>query len=305
MQIRTDTAPEQKFQGGTITIGNFDGLHLGHRALLAEAQKHGGPLIVLTFDPHPVQVLHPDRALKRLFPREDTAEQLAHLGFDLFVVLKFTRELAQLSADEFLQVHVLKPYRPHHLVVGHDFGLGQGRKGNIDFLKSWAAQHSIALHIVSAVKDGETVVSSGRIREALAQGDVELSARWLQRPFYLKGRAIRGDGRGTQLGFPTVNQTFENETVPATGVYVSALHSDGHRYAAVSNIGINPTFSGDVLKVESFILAGEQVHIGENVKLDLLKRLRAERKFAGPEDLKKQIERDILEAKAFHKTWMR
>lgn len=292
---------QQKFQGGAITFGNFDGLHLGHRALVEAAETAGRPAIVFTFDPHPMRVLHPEKAVKSLFPRVDLIEQLEKMKVDLLVLQPFDAWFARVTAAEFLDEYVIKPFQPKAIVVGHDFGFGRGREGSLDFLKAKAKEKNIQLRVVSALSVDGVVASSGRIREAVANGDMERARIFLARPFYLRGRPVAGDGRGEALGFPTLNQSVENETIPPHGVYISSLRVGERSYPSVTNIGVNPTFAtGTHLKVESFVLAGKIAGAFERVDLDLLKRVRPEIKFANVEELKKQIGRDILEAKHFH-----
>jgi riboflavin kinase/FMN adenylyltransferase len=292
---------QQKFQGGAVTFGNFDGLHLGHRALVEAAQRAGRPATVFTFDPHPMRVLHPERAVKSLFPRVDLIEQLEKMNVDLLVLQPFDAWFARVTASGFLDDYVIQPFQPKTIVVGHDCGFGRGREGTLDFLKAKADEKDIQVQVVDALTVGGVVASSGRIRDAVAAGDMERARMFLGRPFYLRGRPVAGDGRGEALGFPTLNQSVENETLPPHGVYVSSLRVGEKSYPSVTNIGINPTFAtGTHLKVESFALSGKIPGTVERVDLDLLKRLRPEIKFASVEELKKQIERDILEAKHFH-----
>ena len=201
MQIwrQVDPAARNLFQGGSIVIGNFDGLHLGHQALLAAAADYPGPHIVITFDPHPVQVLQPERGLKRLFPREDLAEILPSRGVDLLVILPFTKEFAQLEPEDFLEGFV-GPLRPRHIVAGYDFVFGRERHGSLERLRAWAGPRGAQVDVVSAITfspSGEPV-SSGRLRELIGQGKVAEAAALLGRPFYLRGRV--GSGRDAVVG---------------------------------------------------------------------------------------------------------
>lgn len=291
-----DAAP---FRGAVVMIGNFDGLHLGHQSLLAAAEKAaaGGPKVVITFDPHPLQVLAPEKALKRLFPREDLAEQLPAYGTDLLVILPFTREFSQQSAEEFLKNYV-QPFAPKHIVAGHDFGFGRSRQGSLDSLKEWCAGHGAALHVVAPLKMDGQLVSSRRLRELITSGQVEEAARLLGRPFYLRGMVIEGAGRGSQIGIPTLNQRPVNETIPQQGVYATRTTWRGKKMASVTNIGFNPTFgSAEGLKIETHVLDGRCEARGETVDVEFVRRLRPEMKFQSIEDLKKQIQSDILKAK--------
>lgn len=291
------SAPEKIFQGGVVTIGNFDGLHFGHQALLQQAQACGGPVVLLTFDPHPMQVLQPERKLVRIFPRADLAEQLPKFGVDLLVILPFTRKLAQTDADQFLAQCVFDPFHPKHIVAGHDFAFGHAREGNLKFLTERAATRNARVHVVSPLEmDGE-VVSSRRIRELISEGEMEAAAARLGRNFYLRGRVGTGAGRGQTIGVPTMNFHPVNEIVPANGVYATFTHWQGQRLSSVTNIGVNPTFGAhEGLKIETHVI--DQTLNARDVVVDVefVARLRPEMKFAGVEDLKKQIKHDILKA---------
>ena len=286
----------QNFHGGVVTIGNYDGLHLGHQCLLTCLGEMAGPRTVMTFDPHPAQILQPERHLKRLFPRADLTERLPDFGVDLLVVLPFDREFARLSAGEFLNqfVGVLKP---RHIVAGYDFAFGTGREGTLEVLRTWAAAHSATVNVVEPMRlDGE-IVSSRRIRDLVIQGEVRAAARLLGRPFYLRGETVAGAGRGATIGVPTLNQKVENETLPALGVYASRLRVGDKSYASVTNVGTNPTFeASSVVKVETHLIGVTGDWHGLTVDVDLVERLRAEQKFSSVEDLKKQLQGDILRA---------
>lgn len=285
------------FQGGVVSIGNFDGLHLGHQALLGQAQALPGPRTVLTFDPHPVQVLFPERQLKRLFPREDLIERLPDYGVDLLVVLKFTKEFAALSAREFLESYV-RPLAPRHIVAGYDFGFGHDREGSLAFLSSWAESEGIEVHVVEAKLEGGEVVGSRRLRRLLSEGRVAEMPGLLGRRFYLRGEVVSGAGRGAGIGVPTMNLKVENEMVPMIGVYATRTIGDGRSYPSVTNVGVNPTFESDNrVRVETHVLDETLNWRGRKIDVEFVARLRDEKKFANVEDLKKQIQADILEAR--------
>jgi riboflavin kinase/FMN adenylyltransferase len=288
----------QKFQGGSVTIGNFDGLHLGHQALFRKARETAGngPVSVLTFDPHPQAVLHPGREIRRIFPREDLNEQLPRFGVDVLAILEFTPAMAGLTAEEFLSRYVSGPLKPKHLIAGHDFAFGKDRAGTLDFLRTWGKNNSASVHVVEPLKlDGE-IVSSRSIRELIAQGRVSEARRRLGRPFYLRGEVGHGAGRGNSIGVPTMNFTSIRQVVPKLGVYATRTLWDGGRLASVTNVGVNPTFGGDHLKVETHVLNRHLDARGKTVQVEFIERLRDERKFPGIEDLKKQIKDDILKA---------
>jgi len=293
-----DSPSQNARQGGVLTIGNFDGLHLGHQALLKKAQEYPGPRTVLTFDPHPLQVLRPDRELRRLLPREDLSEMLPNYGVDQCAVIHFTPEFARVSAVDFLNLWVAQPFRPNVLVVGYDFAYGHRREGDWNSLKAWAEPLGVQLFQVPPVYAKGELVSSRRIRECVRSGDMATATLLLGREFYLRGRVIAGSGRGEKLGFATLNLDVVNETEPARGVYVTWTGVGGQWHPSVCNVGVNPTFGDEAkVKIETHVLSGK-IAVGENtVDLRFVKRLRDEIKFASPQDLKKQIEDDILKAK--------
>jgi riboflavin kinase/FMN adenylyltransferase len=293
-----------------LTIGNFDGVHLGHRALIrnltSRARAIGAPAVVMTFEPHPVKVLYPDRKMHRIFDFDDQREQLASLGVDLLVIEPFSREFSQLPPDRYLRDWILTPFHPDRVVVGHDFNFGANRQGSIDFLVERAKDLGFQVEVVPAVKAcfgaTEIVVSSSRIRQALVDGDVKLAAVLLDRPFYLKGLVEKGAGRGKTIGIPTANLNTNAETIPARGVYCAWATVHSRRYPSVVNIGLNPTFvegSAHPMTIEAHLLGypsmGDQGgdFYGEILRLDFVERLRDEKKFSSPAQLIAQIHSDI------------
>lgn len=288
---------EKEFQGGTVTIGNFDGLHMGHQALLKMARDLGGPVVLLTFDPHPLQILRPDQPFTRIFPRSDLRERLPLYGVDLLFIIPFDQSLAALTAEEFLSRYVSSPFAPKHLVAGHDFALGKSREGTLDFLRSWGPRHNCEIHVVPPRKDGEELYSSRQIRELISLGEVERAANKLGRYFYLRGEVGRGAGRGATIGIPTMNLQGIKETVPAQGVYATRAWLDGKLYPSVTNIGVNPTFgASEGVKIETHVIGHVVEARGKPAVVEFVERLRPEMKFSRVEDLKKQIKDDILKA---------
>ncbi len=295
MQLWTRVIPgEQKFQGGVVTLGNFDGLHLGHQSLLKRGLAENGPRIVITFNPHPIQVLKPEAKLRRLFPREDLKDQLPKFGVDLLVVLPFTKELAQTKADEFWRRYVLEPFQPKHIIAGHDFGFGAGRSGTLEDMRAWS--RPAVVHVMPALIADGAPVSSRRVRELIEQGDVKSASRLLGRPFYLRGELVAGAARGRQIGFPTLNMRPINEILPMNGVYATRTRIAGEGpMKSVTNVGVNPTFGGAAeIKVETHVIGRELSPPVGSFDVEFLARIRPEMKFNSIEDLKKQIQSDIL-----------
>ncbi len=286
-------------RASVVTLGNFDGLHYGHQELLKrvteKAQVLDAQKIVMTFDPHPVQVLYPEKGLKRLFPRDDLIEQLSRYGFDELILEPFSREFSQLKPAVFFQDYLFKPLNLKALVVGHDFSFGVDRSGNLEQLEKLCAQHKVQLDVVQPFAKEGAVISSSRIRKVLSVGDVEQAQALLGRPFYLQGLVAKGDQRGHTLGFPTANITPENEVVPQNGVYLSRVTVQNKAHMALTNIGTNPTFDSSIHRprVESFLLDFEGDLYGLKIKVELLKFWRAEKKFSGAKELVEQIRRDV------------
>lgn len=300
MQVWKGTEPGgQIIQGGVVTIGNFDGLHRGHQTLLKRALAHTSPRIVLTFDPHPMQIVAPERSLRRLFPREDLEEQLPKYDVDVLRIIQFTREFSRLPAREFLEKHVFEPFHPKALVAGYDFAFGSDREGTLEVLEDWCAEKEIELDVVPPLSESGDTVSSSRLRGLLGEGDVAQVSRLLGRYFYLRGEVVHGDGRGAGIGFATLNMKVENETLPALGVYVTRTIHQGKRYRSVTNVGMNPTFmtGGEIVKVETHLLDENPDWYGQKIDVEFMGRLRGEKKFADVEDLKRQIAKDVRKAR--------
>ncbi len=301
----------QPLQSSVLTIGNFDGVHVGHRALmqrlLERARAFSIPAIVMTFEPHPVTVLHPDRTLKRIFPFDDQREQLQELGVDILVVEPFSREFSQLTPERYIDGWIQTPFHPELLVVGHDFSFGANRTGTIAILERHAQALGFEVEVVPPVRLGEIVISSSRIRHALAEGDVVLAKTLLGRLFYLSGIVEKGVGRGRKIGVPTANLRTQAETIPAQGVYAAMAKTSLGRFPAAVNIGRNPTFQhqatgldAPAVTIEAHMIgwpSGREIY-GEEMCLEFHERLRDERKFSSVDELVQQIRRDIAATEA-------
>ncbi|MES2963258.1 MAG: bifunctional riboflavin kinase/FAD synthetase [Bdellovibrionota bacterium] len=287
--------------GSILTIGNFDGVHLGHRELLTrvvtKARAVNLPSVVMTFEPHPVKVLHPDRKFPRIFDLDDQKERLTALGLDMLVVEPFSREFSQVPAERFVSEWVYKSFSPREIVVGYDFSFGANREGSIDFLREKARDLGVAVEVVPPVKVNDVLVSSTRVRQAVEDGDVALAKALLGREFYLKGLVEKGAGRGRTIGIPTANLRGTAELVPKRGVYAAWASVRGQRYKAVVNNGLNPTFTPGLqgLSVEAHLIGFDGDLYGETLRLDFVTRLRDEVKFSSVEELVARIRSDIAE----------
>jgi len=290
-------------QPASLTIGAFDGVHLGHRALIsslvAEAHAAGRAAVVLTFFPHPSVFLRGRRPSFYLSTPEEKAEYLAQLGVDAVVTHPFNAEVAAIRAADFVQ-RLVREARMQELWCGPDFALGHNREGTVEFLQAAGERFGFTVRVMPPVLiDGE-LISSTRIRQTLRDGAVEQAARYLGRPFRLTGEVVEGAKRGRQLGIPTANVAVSEErAVPAVGVYACrAHHADGHGQAVV-NIGFRPTFEGAEARpvIEAHLLDSSGDLYGKPLTLEFIARLRPEQKFPGIDALLAQIHRDIATAR--------
>ena len=288
-----------------LTIGVFDGVHLGHRHLirkLTQRAAEGNFLSgVVTFNSNPKAVLSPRTKLARLTTLEERASLLKGLGIDLVIPLTFTTEVAALSAREF--VLYLKRYlKMRGLVIGPNFALGRGREGNAAALQSLGRELGFTVEVVKPLMVESSLVSSTAVREALARGDMKSTNRLLGRNFSLSGPVAAGVERGHVLGFPTANIQFDaGQAMPEDGVYVTLAHLGEKVYQSVTNIGVKPTFGKGERTVEVHILGFTGDLYGRRLTIELVERLRAEIKFAGPEELSAQIKKDVEQAKTILK----
>jgi riboflavin kinase / FMN adenylyltransferase len=289
-----------------MTIGVFDGVHLGHQHLIGSvvrrAQAIGHQSAVITFDPHPDLILHPERERLYLTSLDERAEIIAGLGVDLLIVLPFTRELMGLSAQEFMN-RICHAVALRELWVGWDFALGRRREGDLPRLREIGHQLSYSVHPVDALAlAGGPPISSTRIREALRAGDIATATTLLGRPFGMRGPVVEGDRRGRTIGFPTANVVVNDQHVlPADGVYVCHTTLGDRRYGAVTNIGMRPTFAGTRRTVEAYLLDFADDIYGETLRLAVLHRLRGEQKFDGIAALVAQITQDVAAARQWLK----
>ncbi|MGH0037800.1 MAG: bifunctional riboflavin kinase/FAD synthetase [Myxococcota bacterium] len=292
-----------------LTIGNFDGLHLGHRTMLKtvieRARALSGRSVVYTFEPHPRKVLYPEKAPRLLTTFDQKQELLEEIGVDVLVAEPFDRDFAQVTPDRFVREYIHQGIRPLEVYVGYDFHYGRDREGSMRLLTETGPRLGFAVTIIPEVTVGGSDVSSTGIRDLLADGRVEDAARLLARPFAVRGTVVPGDRRGRTIGFPTANLETENEVLPAAGVYAGELQilDEGERAArvrraAVLNVGVRPTFEdGQGFLTEAHLLDWDGDLYGRRVEVDFRHRLRGEQRFDGVEALRAQIARDVEEAR--------
>ena len=305
--VRLDSLPSAGDASSAVTLGNFDGVHRGHQALVAEvvewARGAAAAAVVLTFDPHPARVLNPASAKSALMTLDQKAEVLAALGVGRLAVLPFTESVARLSAEAFARRVLREALGAARVVVGPDFRFGRGRTGNVDTLAKLGESLGFEVSRTPPLLQDGIVISSSRIRDSLACGDVAKARALLGRPFYVDGVIVAGDGRGRSLGFPTANVAPRNETLPLLGVYACRVRLGGRAsswvssWPAVANLGQRPTFGGGEAVLEAHLLDFEGDLYGNEVRVEFAERLRAERAFPGPAALLEQIRRDAEAAR--------
>ena len=289
-----------------LTIGNFDGVHLGHQAMLAKlraaAAARGLPACVMTFEPHPREFFAPDKAPVRLTSLREKLELLAQHGVERTHVLRFNFSLAQVTAQDFIERILVRGLGAQWLQVGDAFRFGARRAGDLNMLKAHAAQHGYAVEAMATVElDGERV-SSTAVREALAAGDMSKAGRLLGHPYRISGRVVRGDQLGRKLGFPTANVQMKHTRPPLTGIFaVEFRRGQGAPVQGVASLGVRPTVKaqGAAPVLEVYLFDFKEEIYGESVSVDFLHKFRDEAKYVDLETLKQQIARDVMDARDF------
>ena len=302
MQIEEELARLRPEKDTLLTIGVFDGVHLGHKYLLSQLteQARGQNLLsgVITFNQHPQEALSPQTKLPFLTNLAQRTKLIKNEGVEAIITLSFTAELAQLSARQF--ANLLKKYlRMRGLVLGADFALGKDREGDADTLRRLGEDMDFTVTVILPIMVNGEVVSSTAIKNALANGDMKKVLQLIGRPFSLNGRVIKGTGRGTDLGFPTANLDIDpRQALPTDGVYATWSHIDNQIYQSMTNIGKQLTFGGGQRTIEVYILDYHDNLYGHELTIDLMERLRGEKQFGTAEELKKQISEDIKQGRA-------
>lgn len=285
-----------------VTLGNFDGIHRGHQALIggavADARRMGIASVVLTFEPHPVKILAPERAPKMLLAHKDKMELLRLLGVDVVVIQTFDLAFAALSAEAFVRDIVVDRLKAAKIWVGQGFRFGQGRRGTVEDLVRWGAGLDFQVATVDPILIEGAPVSSSRIRQLVTEGRVDEVEALLGRYHFVSGRVVSGHRRGQELGFPTANISSRTEVLPADGIYATLFSLGERKLFSVSSVGLNPTFGAGPRTVESYILNFHEDIYGAQVKLAFVKRLREEKKFDSVPALTAQIHQDVLDAEA-------
>jgi riboflavin kinase / FMN adenylyltransferase len=285
------------------TIGNFDGLHRGHQAIvrtvLSRSRETGGSSLLITFEPHPLKVLAPERAPRMLTTRRQKLALLDAAGLEFLLIQPFTMELAEVTAEQFVRDHLAGRLGVKEVYVGANFNFGRDRAGNAEILIRLCRDVGIRAAQVGEVRYLDSPISSSRIRRALQSGEVELARELLGRPYVIEGTVIHGESRGARLGFPTANLQSPNELVPQDGVYVTEAVLGGVPHPSVTNIGSRPTFAGASYAVETHILDAPGDLYGQPIEVRFLTRLRPELKFDSVEALTTQVRKDVQSARDY------
>ncbi len=292
---------QRKLKNPAITIGNFDGVHKGHQALFLRvkqlAEELNGESVVVTFDPHPLEVLFPEKTPSFITSHRHKLDLIASCGINVTIVIPFDHKFSGMSAREFVEVLLVEKIGAKAIVVGHDYRFGHGREGDIAFLKRLGEQYGFQVQTVSGLRVDDTVVSSTAIRQMIVSGNIKEANRLLGRFFEVSGTVIPGRKRGVSLGFPTANIRMPALTSPRTGVYAVQAEVEGKTYGGAANLGYNPTFGDTDLSLEAHLFDFDGDIYGKTITVRFIDRLRDELRFSGPDELAAQIRKDVDTAK--------
>jgi riboflavin kinase/FMN adenylyltransferase len=294
-------APQPKWPTPIVALGNFDGLHRGHQQLIQQvrhrASERGGTAVAVIFDPHPPQVLRPDKAPPLLMTLEQKLEAFERSGLDAVAIVRFTRELSQWEPESFVERVLIDWIRVSEVWVGENFLFGRDRKGTFTLLRALGEDRGFRTDKIEPVRYKDFVVSSTRVRHLIGEGRVDEAGALLGRYYAIDGVVVHGDGRGRELGYPTANLDVASALLPAFGIYVTVATIDGVTHPSVTSIGVRPTIGDGRLVVEAHLLDGSRDVYGARVRLGFVSRLREERKFDGLDALKAQMAVDCAEAR--------
>ncbi|WP_138429956.1 bifunctional riboflavin kinase/FAD synthetase [Fodinibius saliphilus] len=294
----------EKNPNTVVTVGTFDGVHAGHRAIMDtvadKAEKRGARSAIVTFDPHPRDIINPGEAgIKLLTTLQERAEILDELGIDTMVVIPFDRDFSLLSSEEFVRDIIYEKIGVSEFVIGYDHQFGRNREGTIETIEQIGGELDFDTYVVSKREVGTKTVSSTAIRDAISEeGNMEQATRFLQRPYRLNGMVVHGDKRGKKIGFPTANIRPEHnkKIIPKSGVYAVKVRINGDWYKGMMNIGVRPTFDGEQQTLEVHLFNFNKDIYGKEVQVRFYKRIRDEKKFEGQDELVSQLQNDEREA---------
>ena len=297
----------ERFVNPVLTIGNYDGLHLGHRKIIerikAKASELNGTPMLMTFHPHPLTILKPDKFIGLITPIHVKKRLIEEAGIDVLLIAPFTEEFRLITPGAFVDNLLIQRLGIKGLVVGYDFKFGKEGKGSVEYLASRSKEYGFFFEIQGAITlDGEKL-GSNRIRKMIQEGDVRKAAFHLGRPYMVEGTIEKGAGRGRTIGFPTINLKTDFPLIPKRGVYISEVDIDGKKRPAVTNIGFNPTFDGQAQTIETYILDFSGDLYNQEIALYFLERVRDEAKFGSVDELREKIWKDVETARNyFNKT---
>ena len=291
----------ERISGPVLTLGNFDGVHIGHQAIFRKvverAQAIQGTSMVFTFEPHPLKVLAPERSPRLLNTFHGKMKLIEASGIDIILCADFTREFADLNPEDFARDILVNRIGVREVYVGYDYAFGRGREGSIDRLRLMGEEHGFSVGVVEAVQVNGSVVSSSLVRDLVANGRVEEVVGLLGRHYAIEGNVVHGASRGHTLGFPTANIQTANEQLPSYGVYAVRALVAGHTIDGVTSIGVRPTFGSGPVSIEVFLFDFDGDLYGKHVEVSFIKRLRGEQKFQDADTLIRQINLDVQQAK--------
>jgi len=310
-----DNIPSAPYKNAVVTIGNFDGVHKGHQAMIAKVKEKAaeinGTSVVLTFEPHPARVLSTQATTPLITVYKQKKGLIKKTGVDVLICINFTREFASLKADAFVKDILVNRIGAKTIIIGKDYAFGKNREGDVSFLKAYGSEMGFEVIVLDWIfgdnrkEDAESEqqrISSTAIRELVSNGHLRAAAELLGRHYQVRGEVVSGRGRGgASLGFPTANIVLSDELCPANGVYAVLVEYDSQEYKGVANIGYSPTFGDHIFTVEVHMLNFSEQINGKNIKVNFVQRIRDEQKFAGVDELRSQIEKDIERAEEIFK----
>lgn len=287
----------ERLSNPVVTIGNFDGVHLGHREifrkLIKAARAVAGVSVVITFDPHPLKIVHSSKSVPLINTLDEKIKLIEASGIDILLIIPFNAEFAKLSATEFVEKVLVSRIGVKHLIIGYDYAFGRGREGDVNLLRSMGSRHSFVVEELPPISNGSLTYSSSLIRKMILEGDVSGVVSYLGRNFSIAGQVVQGENRGKSLGFPTANIDFSKELIPAEGVYAVKVKVDNVLFDAACNIGFNPTFNGGKKTIEVFIFDLDANLYGKDIRVYFFERLRDEKRFSSVQELVTAITNDV------------
>ncbi len=299
--IRGLKAYTERFPNPVLTLGNFDGVHLGHQAIfkkvVTRAREIEGTSIAFTFEPHPLKVIAPERSPRLLNTFHGKMKLLSASGMEVVICANFTRTFADQNPDDFARDVLYEKIGVKEVYVGYDYAFGKGREGSIDSLKRMGQMYGFEVGVIEAVQVNGMIVSSSIIRDLVASGKVDEAAKLLGRHYAIEGEIVHGVQRGQKLGFPTANLNTANELIPGFGVYAVLATIDNRIYQGVASIGVRPTFDSGPISVEVYLFGFQGSLYGKQMEVSFIMHLRGEQKFADSEALVRQIHKDVEAAK--------